>query len=455
MLWVAGPRLILYRKFTNPNTDWHHFPTAKAQREMSLCFPGRGRLCEELTPVDTNIDQPALDIHASRKKRAHTSCIPDQITRKTLSKAKRYLVPDSYREFPSFTWLGRELDSLERLRRYALHSPNRSTTTTTTTGVQDIPFVIRREKKDKGEFGVCGLAFAVWHTLQGRAHEGIAAHSKFAVCALFFVRAIIFQNRDPIPTKFDFVKSKFRRIRFLRNFVFCLNKSLGTCVVYQEWWIVKPLLLCPSLILSVCQHNTHGTPRTFALPFTQDLQTYYTPEGLKIEPKHCVRDLGVQLSDDLSWEHQIGKMTSDARKISAWVLRAFKTREEKTMTILYKSLVRSKLEYCCPLWDSPKISDIQNVEAIQRKFTKRIKGMADLNYWERLKKLKITSLQRRRERYSIIMIGKPTVVQSTSGEMDVENPGSPTGTRIHKTKQQFNLGLDTDSFQGGGGSVRN
>eukprot|EP00116_Pleurobrachia_bachei_P005771 sb/3466033/ len=38
-----------------------------------------------------------------------------------------------YREFPSFTWLGRELDSLERLRRYALHSPNRSTTTTTTT----------------------------------------------------------------------------------------------------------------------------------------------------------------------------------------------------------------------------------------------------------------------------------------------------------------------------------
>ena len=32
--------------------------------------------------------------------------------------------------------------------------------------------------------------------------------------------------------------------------------------------------------------------------------------------------------------------------------------------------------------------------------------MADLNYWERLKKLKITSLQRRRERYSIIMMWK-------------------------------------------------
>eukprot|EP00116_Pleurobrachia_bachei_P014312 sb/3474574/ len=35
---------------------------------------------------------------------------------KTISKAKRYLVPHSYREFPSFTWLGRELDSLEQVQ---------------------------------------------------------------------------------------------------------------------------------------------------------------------------------------------------------------------------------------------------------------------------------------------------------------------------------------------------
>ena len=27
-------------------------------------------------------------------------------------------------------------------------------------------------------------------------------------------------------------------------------------MVYQEWWIVKPLLLCPSPTFSVCQHNT-------------------------------------------------------------------------------------------------------------------------------------------------------------------------------------------------------
>ena len=76
------------------------------------------------------------------------------------------------------------------------------------------------------------------------------------------------------------------------------------------------------------------------------------------------------------------------------------------MLILYKTIVHSKLEYCCPLWDSPKISDIQEVETVQRKFTERIQGMSDLNYWDRLKKLGILSLQRRRERYSIIMAWK-------------------------------------------------
>ena len=69
-------------------------------------------------------------------------------------------------------------------------------------------------------------------------------------------------------------------------------------------------------------------------------------------------------------------------------------------------MVRSKLEYCCPVWNPAKISDIQALENIQRNFTRKIIGCQSLNYWERLEKLKILSLQRRRERYSIIHIWK-------------------------------------------------
>ena len=79
----------------------------------------------------------------------------------------------------------------------------------------------------------------------------------------------------------------------------------------------------------VLQYTLNKTSLLKQLPFVSDLNTYYTPDGLIIEPKECVRDLGIQLSNTLTWETQISKMTTDARRISAWVLRAFKTREKK------------------------------------------------------------------------------------------------------------------------------
>ena len=185
------------------------------------------------------------------------------------------------------------------------------------------------------------------------------------------------------------------------------------------------------------------------LPFTSDLDTYYTPDGYEIESKPCVRDLGVQLTNDLTWDLHIGKMTVEARRISGWVLRAFKTREVKPMLILYKSLVRSKLEYCCPLWDSPKISNITSVEDVQRKFTKRIHGMKDLSYWDRLIKLNLQSMQRRRERYSIIMIWKMAKGNAPNNigvkflnnarlGKKVEVPTSPTTTQVSVSTKYYN-----------------
>ena len=43
---------------------------------------------------------------------------------------------------------------------------------------------------------------------------------------------------------------------------------------------------------------------------------------------------------------------------------------------------------------------------VQRSFTKHITGMRDLSYHERLQALRLYSLQRRRERYCIILIWK-------------------------------------------------
>ena len=88
------------------------------------------------------------------------------------------------------------------------------------------------------------------------------------------------------------------------------------------------------------------------------------------------------------------------------------------MLTLLKSLI-PQLEYCCQLWNPWKVKDIQAIEAIQRTFTYKITEVHHLNYWERLHELKLYSLQRRRERYTIIYIWKITqhMVPNIDGTM--------------------------------------
>ena len=76
------------------------------------------------------------------------------------------------------------------------------------------------------------------------------------------------------------------------------------------------------------------------------------------------------------------------------------------MLCLFKTMARNTLEYCCPVWNPSSIRDIQKLESTQRSFTRYIAGCQGLTYWERLKKLRLFSLQRRRERYVIIHIWK-------------------------------------------------
>ena len=156
-------------------------------------------------------------------------------------------------------------------------------------------------------------------------------------------------------------------------------------------------------------NHLHNSSSSWSeLPFYSETLLYKVSSEDVLYPVADVRDLGVMVSSDrnLSWSRHISSMVSKARSTLSWMFSVFKSRDRIVMKTLYKSLIRSLLEYCCPLWNPSKITEIQLIESVQRTFTSRVGGLQHLNYWERLKELKMTSLQRRRERYYILMMWK-------------------------------------------------
>ena len=115
-----------------------------------------------------------------------------------------------------------------------------------------------------------------------------------------------------------------------------------------------------------------------------------------------VKDLGVTVDCDATFQSHIDAVVRKGSQQAGWILRVFRTREAYAMLVLYRALVLPHLEYCCQLWTPITIGKIRRLEAIQRSYTSKFHSIGSSNYWQRLKSLRLYSLERRRERYLIV-----------------------------------------------------
>ena len=86
--------------------------------------------------------------------------------------------------------------------------------------------------------------------------------------------------------------------------------------------------------------------------------------------------------------------------------RTFQHLDATLFVPLYKSIVRTHLEFASSVWAPFQIKHIVLIEKVQRRATKQLPGFKELPYPERLQKLKLPTLAYRRIRGDMIEMYK-------------------------------------------------
>ena len=128
----------------------------------------------------------------------------------------------------------------------------------------------------------------------------------------------------------------------------------------------------------------------------------YKMDGNDLESTEVEKDLGVHVDKDLSFDFHMNECVKKANKIVGMISRYIDFKDKSVMVPLFKSLVRPILEYGNTVWSPSLKKHISLIEDVQRKFTRRINGMSGLEYENRLRILKLPSLEFRRKRGDMI-----------------------------------------------------
>jgi hypothetical protein len=155
----------------------------------------------------------------------------------------------------------------------------------------------------------------------------------------------------------------------------------------------------------------------------------YIMDNIRLEEVDVEKDLGVWIDDQLKLSTHIENQVKKANKIIGLIRRSFTHLDKDGLCTLYKSLVRSHLEYANVVTYPQYEKDAKLLENVQRRATRLVPSLRELDYEDRLRELELPSLLYRRNRGDMIEAYK-----YLHGMYDV-NPNP-----LHRDKNQITRG---------------
>jgi hypothetical protein len=127
---------------------------------------------------------------------------------------------------------------------------------------------------------------------------------------------------------------------------------------------------------------------------------------MNVLPIKITKDLGITVNNNLHFDSYIDCVVARAYRVCSCILNGFYTNSPCFMIKLYTTYVRPLLEYNTVVWSPQTLTYIDKCERVQRYFTKRLLGLWNVRYLDRLDKLKLESLEVRRIKFDLICVYK-------------------------------------------------
>ena len=108
------------------------------------------------------------------------------------------------------------------------------------------------------------------------------------------------------------------------------------------------------------------------------------------------RDLGITVVSNLSPTSHFTEIVAKAHQRANIILRCFTSGDINVLVRAFTVYLRPIVEHNSVIWSPGLKHDIDLIEKVQRRFTKRLYGLKCLSYADRLSKLGLCSLELRR-----------------------------------------------------------
>src|SRR5437867_4338530 len=93
----------------------------------------------------------------------------------------------------------------------------------------------------------------------------------------------------------------------------------------------------------------------------------YVLHNKKLERVNEIKYLGIKITSNLKWDHQIDAACSRPKGVLRFLSRNLKVFSLKTKEMAYFSLARPHVEFCSTVWDPFTIKDTNRLEIVQRR----------------------------------------------------------------------------------------